>query len=142
MLFVVVLALIILETGCSASVTNGTSETTRQIDSFTETQAIAKANLALGGIFPSKPGTVERNVWEGGPAPGRAIPATLQTEVQRDGKGSYLVTLSEQWSAKDFNGNNSSNNKTTREYHWTFKVTTSGSTLVSEGGDFPPQDVK
>ncbi|ADG06886.1 hypothetical protein [Kyrpidia tusciae] len=130
---------VLLVTGCfdSAAVKNESAQSTAQPSSFTEEKAIAKVNCVLGTAFPDKPGTVQCKVGAGGP-PGRTVPATLQTKVQKDGPSSYLVTFIEQWSAQDFNSGGNTN-KSTLEHYWTFKVTPNGSALLSQGGDFPPQ---
>lgn len=138
---IIVSALVLLVTGCSTSAAVKNESTQTAASSFTEEKAIAKVNNVLGTAFPNKPGTVRGKVGEGGPAPGRSIPATLQTKVQKDGSNSYLVTLIEQWSAKDFYSSGNTN-KSTLTYHWTFKVSPNGSALVSEDGDFPPQAAK
>lgn len=106
--------------------------------SFTEAKAIAK--VVAGTSFPVRPESIHGSIVEGGPAPGRKIPAILQTKVKKDGGNSYLVTCTEWWNAKDFNGGNT--DKSALEYHWTYKVSPNATILVSQGGDFPPQEAR
>lgn len=108
---------------------------------FTQMQAVAKVNPLLGTTFPKKPETVHGRIGVGGPYPMRTIPAILSTGVQETGAMFYLITFSEQWSAKDFNSTGHPTNANL-EHYWTFRVTPSGSQLVRQGGDLPPQEAR
>ena len=75
--------------------------------SFSDEQAIAKVNPVLGTEFPRTPSIVHGEIGVGGQAPGRVIPAILQTQVQQINSNTYYVIFTEQWSSKDFVGNES-----------------------------------
>lgn len=110
---------------------------------FSGTDAIAQANHVVGAVFPGRPGTRKGVVGVGGPAPGRTIPAVLQTKLKTLSpycSDTFRVTFVEWWSAKDFRSGDTGGS--TLEHHWTFKVTSVDTTFLAEGGDFPPQDVR
>lgn len=123
-----IVSLLLFVTGCSATVTNKISKPLQESSSLSVTQAIARVN---DGLFPSEPATVEGTISEGGPAPGRVFPATFQTQVGRQGY-TYFVTFTERWKV----------NNTGHVHYWKYSVRLHRTALVSEGGDFPPQDVK
>lgn len=138
---VVVLGVAWLATGCAATATTNNTSTDAASASFTVAEAVAKANSVLGTVFPSQPGTIRCQVGAGGPAPGRVVPVTLQTQVRKRGPNTYWVTFRERWSAKDFDSNGNASESMLQHY-WTFKVTPDDSTLLSQGGDLPPQAAK
>ena len=142
MLPITVTALILLVTGCATAPSVNKVVPPGNNNEFTATQAIAKVNGVLGTTFPSEPGTVKETIVAGGPSPGRTIPATLQTEVQKKGSNTYLVTFSEQWNGKDFRLSGEGSPVAKEKHFWTFKVTPSGSTLIADSGNFPPQEAR
>lgn len=144
-----VAAALVIAAGGLYSVSNVRSHSSSHIQqtvgsqhlSFSGEQAIAKVNPVLGTQFPSTPSIVHGKIGVGGPAPGRVIPAILQTQVQQINSNTYYVIFTEQWSSKDFVGNESTA-KSVLKHYWKYKVSPSGYTVVAQGGDFPPQDAR
>lgn len=125
-----IVSLLLFVTGYSTTVQNKNGKTPQESSSLTVTQAIAKVNF---GLFPTKPGMVHGRLGQGGPDTGVTFPATFQTKARKSGKNAYEVTLFQRWTV----------NKVIPEYHyWTYKVTRRGVVLLTEGGDFPPQEVR
>jgi hypothetical protein len=110
---------------------------------FTEQEAIINARNALGlDIFPTSPSSTQGVIWEGGPYPGRQIPAELQTQVDMVSTNTYVVTFTESWAAKNFMEQHSDPSHQILNHYWKYEVTSNRTVLIANGGDFAPQDVK
>lgn len=103
--------------------------------------AIKKAKEELGiAEFPDQVGMVKGIIHGGGPAPGVEVPGSFETAVQKNDDGSYLVTFTESWNAKDFHY--AGEEKGNLSHYFKYKVTSYGAEAIESGGDFPPQAVK
>lgn len=109
---------------------------------FTADQAIAKAVQDLKrSDFPLKSGQREGIIKGGGPFPGIRVPGTFESTAKKQGDASYVVTLTEHWSAVDFrDGDKSANAELS--YYWKYLVSRDAVKAIGEGGDFPPDYVE
>ncbi len=83
--------------------------------------------------FPEIPGKVQGEFFAGGKAPGMRIPAQLETRLQIDESGNYIVTLTQYWSAEYLRGKNSEGS--ILYYFWKYRVNGDSIVLIEEGGD-------
>lgn len=125
-------------TALNPGINNERSKTNRNAQ---ELEAIKKAKEELGIFdFPDQVGKVEGSIHGGGPAPGIEVPGSFETAVQKNDDGSYIVTFTESWQAKDFHY--AGEDKENLSHYFKYKVTAYGAEAIESGGDFPPQAVK
>jgi hypothetical protein len=91
-------------------------------------------------LFPSKPKKEACGIPMGGPAPGRSVPGTCETDVTTNPDGSAAVSFRASWDRNDFHAQPGSSRRRTQSHVWTFVVAKNGTVArTSEQGDVPPQ---
>jgi len=97
-------------------------------------------NVTLLGVFPNRQGppapcTIERGGPSGFSGP---MPALCSTSASSNGSGTWTITFSQEWKARDFPGKFAGGG--TQAHSWSLQVNRRGQvTFIGERGDFPPQ---